>query len=145
MKPPAMETGGIKTDMLYESNPYIWKQRMELVLMICGVEGSIITTNTFHSGTVDYGDWTQKAMIAHVIVGLYLPGNILEQTRETASAMEDRDKILNIFQCHALLNKQKARRDSYAVNRRNTENIISVISRVEQLEYVLKSVGVDRH
>lgn len=65
-----IDTDGTETNKLNESSFQIWKQKMELVLMLRRAQIVITIRNLLHSGTADYDEWTQKNKVAYGIVGL---------------------------------------------------------------------------
>lgn len=105
-----MDWNFINIEKLSDSNFQIRKPKMELVLMICGVESTIITTNAFHTGTADFEEWTQKGKIARAVFDLSLSDSTLKQTRDATTANKKWDIILNTFRRHAILSKLKTRR-----------------------------------
>lgn len=95
MNPSGTDTGHI-TNKLNESNFYVWKQKMELVLMLRGVENTITTINYFHSGMEDYDKWNEEDKAA-CAVWISLPDNTMKQTRDDTSAKEVLDTISHMF------------------------------------------------
>lgn len=72
MNSPEMDTGGIRIEKLNQSSFRIWKQKSEIVLMLSGVQSTIVTWNNFHYWLADKNEWTKKDKFALDVVGVSL-------------------------------------------------------------------------
>ena len=51
--------------------------------------------------------------------------------------------LLDVFQCHTLLNKLVARRKFYKVTMQEDEKVLTYVNRVQHLAYILESMGLE--
>ena len=134
----------VRIEELTDSNFYIWKQKIQLLLALKDVDHHIIQSEVpgvFESG--DRRTWLRGDNKAKAIIGLSLSDEHLEHVRDCETAKQMREAILNVFERHTLLNKRAARRRFYTVTMQNDEKVLAYINRVKQLAARLKSMNVE--
>ena len=136
-------TGSVKIEKLTDSNFYVWKQRIQLLLALRDVDQHITDDAPADSETEEYRKrWLRGDNKAKAIIGLSLSDEHLEHVRDVDTARDMWQAILNVFERHTLLNKLAARRQFYTVTMNNDEKVLAYINRVKQLAARLKSMNV---
>lgn len=107
------------------------------------VDHVFVPSSVPEAGSETHEKWMKSDKIARAIIGLSLSDDMLEHVRDSSSAKEMYDSIVNVFQRHTLLNKLRARRDFYTATMRSNEKMLSYINRVVYLSSILKSMGVE--
>ena len=135
--------GPVRIEKLNDSNFYVWKQKIQLLLALRDVDQYITDTECPEEDqSDDHKKWIRGDNKARTLIGLSLSDEHLEHVREATTAKEMWDAILNVFERHTLLNKLAARRDFYTVKMNNEEKVLAYINRVKQLAARLKSMSV---
>ena len=133
--------GSTKIEKLNDSNFHAWKQKITLLLALRDLDNLIDDDPPTEKD--EYLQWSKKDRKAQAIIGLSLSDEHLEHVRETATAKEMWESILNVFERHTLLNKLSARRKFYTVTMEHGEKMLTYLNRVNLLAATLKSMGVD--
>ena len=134
--------GGFKIEKLGDNNFHVWKQKVELVLAFRELE-DFITEQTPPTDSDELLKWKKKDAKAKAVIGLTISDEHLDHVRDTETAFDMWNAILNIFQRRTLLNKLRARRNFYSVQMEEGERVLTYINRVRQLAFDLKSMDVD--
>ena len=134
----------VRIEKLTDSNFYIWKQKIQLLLALKDVDLQVIESEV--PGVSDSDDrrtWLRGDNKGKVIIGLSLSDEHLEHVRDCETAKQMWEAILDVFERHTLLNKLAARRRFYTVTMQNDEKVLAYINRVKQLATRLKSMNVE--
>ena len=136
--------GSIRIDKLTDSNFYVWKQKIQLLLALRDVDQYIIEGRVPSDENPDERrKWIRGDSKAKALIGLSLSDEHLEHVRDAETAREMWESILNVFERHTLLNKLAARREFYTVKMFQGEKVLAYINRVKQLAGILKSMSVN--
>ena len=103
--------GSVRIEKLTDSNFYVWKQKIQLLLALKDVSEHV--TEREHPGVPEsdeHKQWLRSDNKAKAIIGLSLSDEHLEHVRDCESAMDMWETILNVFERHTLLNKLAPRR-----------------------------------
>ena len=134
----------VRIEKLTDSNLYIWKQKIQLLLSLKDVDLHIIEIGV--PDVSDSGDrrtWLRGDNKFKAIIGLSLLDEHLGHVRDCETAKQMWEAILNVFERHTLLNKLAPQRRFYTVTMQNDEKVFAYINRVKQLAARLKSMNVD--
>ena len=134
----------LRIEKLTDSNFYIWKQKIQLLLALKDVDHNVIESEV--PGLPESDDrrtWLRGDIKAKAIIGLSLSDEHLEHVRDCETAKQMWEAIINVFERHTLLNKLAAWRRFYTVTMQNDEKVLAYINRVKQLAARLKSMNVD--
>lgn len=136
--------GSVRIEKLTDTNFYVWKQKIQLLLALRDVE-QYITEDVLpdDASASDRKTWLRGDNKARAIIGLSLSDEHLEHVRDATTAKDMWESILNVFERHTSLNKLAARRDFYTVRMSEGERVLPYINRVKQLAARLKSMNVN--
>ena len=133
-----------RIEKLTDSNFYIWKQKIQLLLALRDVDQYISDDVVPDSTSADERrKWIRGDAKAKAIIGLSLSDDHLQHVRGLSSAKETWDAILSVFERHTLLNRLAARREFYTVTMVPNEKVLSFINRVKELGARLQSMSVE--
>ncbi|CDF37816.1 unnamed protein product [Chondrus crispus] len=136
--------GSIKIDKLTDSNFYVWKQKIQLLLALRDVDQYIVEGRVpSEERAEERKKWIRGDSKAKALIGLSLSDEHLEHVRDVDTAHEMWEAIVNVFERHTLLNKPAARREFYTVKMLSGEKVLAYINRVKQLAAILKSMSVN--
>ena len=131
-------------EKLTDSNFYVWKQKIQLLLSLKDVDQQITDDAPSDPSTEESRrKWLRDDNRAKALIGLSLSDEHLEHVRDAKTAKDMWQAILNVFERHTLLNRLAARRQFYTVTMQNDEKVLTYINRVNQLAARLKSMNVD--
>lgn len=137
-------SGSLRVEKLNDTNFYVWKQKIQLLLALKEVDHHIEETIDMNERDDDkHKQWIRGDNKAKAIIGLSLSNEHLEHVRDCQTAKDMWESILNVFERHTLLNKLAARRHFYTATMRNDEKVLTLINRVKQLAARLKSMKVE--
>ena len=136
--------GSVRIEKLTDTNFYIWKQKIQLLLALKDVDHHVFETEPPGLPESDERKtWLRGDNKAKAIIGLSLSDEHLEHVHDSETAKQMWEGILNVFERHILLNKLAARRCLYTVTIQNDEKVLAYINRVKQLAARLKLMKVD--
>lgn len=136
--------GSIRIDKLTDSNFYVWKQKIQLLLALRDVDQYIVEGRVpSEERAEERKKWIRGDSKAKALIGLSLSDEHLEHVRDVDTAHEMWEAIVNVFERHTLLNKLAARREFYTVKMLSGEKVLAYINRVKQLAAILKSMSVN--
>ncbi|CDF39993.1 unnamed protein product [Chondrus crispus] len=136
--------GSIRIDKLTDSNFYVWKQKIQLLLALRDVDQYIVEGRVpSEERAKERKKWIRGDSKAKALIGLSLSDEHLEHVRDVDTAHEMWEAIVNVFERHTLLNKLAARREFYTVKMLSGEKVLAYINRVKQLAAILKSMSVN--
>lgn len=131
----------VKIDKLTDTNFYVWKQKIQLLLALRDLD-EYIDCDTPAETSENYKSWLRADSKARAIISLSLSDDHLEHVRDCTTAKQTWLAILNVFERHTLLNKLAARRDFYTVQMHTSESVLQFVNRVKQLAARLKTMSV---
>ncbi|CDF34864.1 unnamed protein product [Chondrus crispus] len=138
--------GSIRIDKLTDSNFYVWKQKIQLLLALRDVDQYIVEGRVpSEERAEERKKWIRGDSKAKALIGLSLSDEHLEYVRDVDTAHDMWEAIVNVFERHTLLNKLAARREFYTVKMFSGEKVLAYINRVKQLAAILKSMSVNIH
>ncbi|CDF39842.1 unnamed protein product [Chondrus crispus] len=136
--------GSIRIDKLTDSNLYVWKQKIQLLLALRDVDQYIVEGRVpSEERAEERKKWIRGDSKAKALIGLSLSDEHLEHVRDVDTAHEMWEAIVNVFERHTLLNKLAARREFYTVKMLSGEKMLAYINLVKQLAAILKSMSVN--
>ncbi|CDF39664.1 unnamed protein product [Chondrus crispus] len=119
--------GSIRIDKLTDSNFYVWKQKIQLLLALRDVDQYIVEGRVpSEERAEERKKWIRGDSKAKALIGLSLSDEHLEHVRDVDTAHEMWEAIVNVFERHTLLNKLAARREFYTVKMLSGEKIFSL-------------------
>ena len=90
---------------LTDSNFYVWRQKIQLLLTLKDVDQQITDEDPSDSSTEESRKkWLRDGYKAKALIGLSLPNKHLERVRDFEAATDMWKAILKVFERHTLLN-----------------------------------------
>ena len=134
----------MRIEKLTDSNFYIWKQKIQLLLSLKDVAHHVIESEVPDvSDSDDRRTWLRGDNKPKQSLVFPCQTSTLSMSVIVKTAKQMWEAMLNVFERHTLLNKLAARRRFYTVTMQNDEKVLAYINRVKQLAARLKSMNVD--
>lgn len=133
--------GGVKIDKLRGENFHVWKQKIQLLLALKGLDEHLESTPPLDEALLS--KWKQDDAKARAVIGLTEVDNYLDHTRGWYTATEMWKAICDVFQQKTLLKHTHARRAFYSARMRDDGKILPFINRVGHLASDMEAMGVD--
>jgi CHAD domain-containing protein len=125
-----------RSEKLNETNYYVWKQKMEMILQIRDL------WEVVKSG-VSSGDQqgSQKSLKAKAIIGLTLADSQLVHIRNAKTAQEAWDKLEKVHAGRNLMRRLRLRREFFSLKKSDEESIQQYINKISELRDKLTAIG----
>ena len=121
------DQGGVsvRIEKLTDSNFYIWKQQIQLLLALKDVDQHVIQSEVPGVSESDSRrTWLRGGNKAKAIICLSVSDEHLEHVHDCGTAKQMWKAILNVFERHTLLKKLAARRLFYSFTMQNEEKCL---------------------